>query len=162
MDEPLRLCLLAGLFGLAVAAAYLDLARGVIADACTYPALAAGLVGGYALAGEAGLSAHLQGLVLALLLFLPPFLLGLVGGGDVKAAAAVGGLGGPHLGLVALILASFAAAGLALAILAWRGRASARSRVPFGLALAVGIFWSYGWCFLQQGAPLELMERGVL
>jgi len=74
---------------------YTDLRRGRIYNAVLGPAIVAGL--GYHLytGGVAGLWFGFKGLIVGLILLLIPFMLGGVGGGDVKFLAAVGALGGP-------------------------------------------------------------------
>ena len=143
-----------------VAAAVLDVWRGRIPNALTYPAVGVALAG-HALGG--GLTDSLIGLAAGFVPMLVLWLTGGIGGGDAKLLAAVGALAGWRFS-VATMLYGFIAAGLmAVGILVRRRivrqtvRRMARSvalamvpgpkadpatpqspKVPFGLALCLG------------------------
>src|SRR5262245_7761034 len=61
-----------------------------------------GVVLNVAFFGTSGLLTSVAGLLVVMLLLVPPFALGGIGGGDVKMMAAVGALLGPRAGLIAL------------------------------------------------------------
>lgn len=159
-----HLCLLS----LAVVCIYTDLRRGRIYNAVVGPAIVAGL--GYHLytGGAAGLWFGLKGLILGLLLLVIPFMLGGVGGGDVKFLAAVGALGGPAFAWKVFLYGALIGGVLALGTLAYRrelrgvlqklGRmlyarilrlppaetlgtleGAGGSRLPYGVALGLGV-----------------------
>lgn len=99
-----------------------DLRRGLIPNWLTLPAMAAGLALGGFVGGWAGLGWAAVGLLAGGLVFLPAFVLGGAGGGDVKLLAAVGALGGPVFGLKAAAYACLAGGAWALARLARAGK----------------------------------------
>ena len=80
-----------------------------------------GLVAGFglnaALGGWSGLAAAGLGFGLALLIYVPLFILRAMGGGDVKLMAAIGCLAGPHNWFTIFILASIAGAVYAVFLL---------------------------------------------
>jgi len=88
-----------------------------------------GLVSGFALngmlAGLTGLGSSLLGFGLALLIYVPLFMLRAMGGGDVKLMAALGSLCGPHNWLILFVFASLV--GGISAIVVILGRRAARS-----------------------------------
>ena len=89
---------------------------------------ASGVVAGLAiqagLGGWAGLRSAAFGLGLALLVYLPLFLLRAMGGGDVKLMAAVGAFLGPKNWIVAFLLISIAGGLIALLLALIKGRLS--------------------------------------
>src|SRR5205814_1149319 len=91
--------------GLASVGALNDIRSGRIPNWLTYTSLAAALVVRGAIAGWPGLWSGLQGVALAGGLFLLLFLLGGMGGGDVKLMAAVAGWAGTAQ-VAALLIAS--------------------------------------------------------
>lgn len=80
-----------------------------------------GLVAGFCLntvfGGWSGLTASALGFGLALLIYVPLFILRAMGGGDVKLMAAVGCMAGPHNWFTIFVLASMAGAVYAVALL---------------------------------------------
>jgi prepilin peptidase CpaA len=109
------------LLGLAGAAGAWDLARGRIPNGVTYAGALAGLVAAGVESGVPGVARSALGLGAGLAGGLPLFLVGGMGGGDVKLLAAVGALAGP-LGLLHVALAALlVGAGAAVVWLAWRG-----------------------------------------
>ncbi|MDN5363628.1 MAG: prepilin peptidase CpaA [Eubacteriales bacterium] len=72
--------------------------------------------------GGAGLVASGKGLVLGLFLLLPFFLLGGIGGGDVKFLAVIGALRGPEFVFRTFLIAAVAGAVLSLGLAFFRGR----------------------------------------
>ncbi|MCA1988463.1 MAG: A24 family peptidase [Desulfarculus sp.] len=76
-----------------------DLWRGLIYNWVSLPAALLGLGLGWWAGGPWGLLLAGAGLVVGGAIFLPPYLLGAMGGGDVKLMAAVGSLAGPVFAL---------------------------------------------------------------
>ena len=140
----------------------------------------AGLGAALVLRGALGVSALVEGVEgagLALLLSLPPFTLGMLGGGDVKLLVAVGGFMGPVRLIGAFLMIALVGGALALLeglrrralgevvsrsfamvkYLAWFGRFGYRPTlesqgamtVPYGLAIGVG---SLVWWFAAGGS----------
>lgn len=93
MYDELRIGLTAALLLISV---YTDHRSGKILNKVTFPALAIGLVLSLLFGGPGGLLKSLLGMGLALLLFIIPFVLGMVGAGDIKLMMAVGALNGAY------------------------------------------------------------------
>ena len=89
------------LLGYVTTVAVIDGLRHRIPNALTVPAAAVGLVLGLTVHGVTGMIAAGEGLLVGLFLFLPLYLLGGFGAGDVKALAAAGSFLGPHGTLIA-------------------------------------------------------------
>jgi prepilin peptidase CpaA len=155
-----------------VAAAVFDLRRGTVYNWLTYPAILAGLVLG-ALQGAAagdmatGLIDHVVGFGFGFGILLVAYLLGGMGGGDVKLMGAVGALVGWPAALHAVFYSFLVGAALGLILMVWRGRVRVVLRrfwmairilplptatldeatgtpaihVPFGFAVCVGTLW---------------------
>lgn len=83
--------------------------------------LAAGLAGNLYLSGFNGLKQAALGCGLALLLYLPLFLLRAMGGGDVKLMAALGSIIGPNAWLIVFILTALLGGIAAIGLLLYRG-----------------------------------------
>jgi len=119
-----------------------------------------GLVLGAALnaraAGLAGVGSSLAGGSLGLALFLPIFLLGGMGGGDVKLMAALGSMVGP-MGIVRIALAAALAGGL-LALMAawWSGRLLSTLN---GIAALLWLWWCAG---IRPSPDLKLGNPSAL
>lgn len=107
LGSDAALLALAGLAGVA------DLRSGSIANTITYGGVISGLFLGAVQFGVAGIGAAALGVAAALAVGVPLFLLGGMGGGDVKLYAAVGALAGPRglleVALASLVIGSFAA-----------------------------------------------------
>jgi prepilin peptidase CpaA len=156
---------------LLVVSAYTDVAQGKIWNRLTYPAMLLGgalqfASGGWAGAGLTGGDGHgyaamlpAQGescLVNALLgwglgtgLFFLFYLMGGMGGGDVKLMGAVGALGGWGFCLWALVYTSLVGAFLAAGVVLWRGRSwkgireGMKGTIPYGVAISAGTMWAW-------------------
>ena len=133
-----------------------DLRARRISNRLTYPAAALGLAVHAATGGWGGLSASALGLLLGLAIFLVPFLLGGMGGGDVKLLAAIGALQGPQFVLLTAVYAGLAGGILAVGYLLYqRGLAGTvayatggriggarpgapKAAIPYGPAIAAG------------------------
>jgi len=155
-----------------IAAAVFDLRRGAVYNWLTYPAILAGLVLG-AVQGAAsgdtvgGLMDHVVGFGFGFGVLLVAYLVGGMGGGDVKLMGAVGALVGWPAALHAVFYSFLVGAALGLVLVVWRGRVrillrrlwmairilplptatldeaagTPTLRVPFGFAVCVGTLW---------------------
>ena len=112
-----------------------DLRRRRIPNWLTGAGATAGLVCGAAKSGWAGLGMAASGAIAGFLLFLIFYLLGGMGGGDVKLLSAFGALLGPSGTIVAGLLAAAAGALLATAILLLKPGIRA---IPYAPAIVVG------------------------
>lgn len=89
------------LLGYLMTVAVIDSRRRRIPNVLTVSAAVVGLCLGVSTHGTAGMAAAGEGLLVGLVLFLPLYLLGGLGAGDVKALAAAGAFLGPHGALIA-------------------------------------------------------------
>src|SRR3954467_10040203 len=105
---------------LSVAAAIFDIRSRTIPNWLVVAGLVSGFVLNAMLAGLAGLGDSLLGFGLALLIYVPLFVLRAMGGGDVKLMAALGSLSGPHNWLVLFVFASLAGGIFAIMVVLWR------------------------------------------
>jgi prepilin peptidase CpaA len=158
--------------GLAVfltAAVIEDLVRRRISNVLTFGAMLLALGLQFIANGPDGVLNGLGGLAVGLAVFLPFFLLGGMGAGDVKAMAAAGAFLTPWSSLLAAGLSLVAGAVLGLVLLAWRGGltdtfrvwslrlvvadrsarpdmpATAAMRFPYALAIAAGTLGAVVW-----------------
>lgn len=90
-----------------------------------------GLACGATAGGGPGLVVSIAGALACLILLLPAFALGGVGGGDVKMMAGVGALLGPRLGLLALAVGLIVGGIVMLAHLARIGRLTEKLRATW-------------------------------
>lgn len=88
----------------------------------TLPSVVAGLVLWYCIGGVEGLKLSAGGLTVGFIVFLIPFALGGMGGGDVKLMAAVGALIGWPLVIWAILLSCIVALFGTIAKAIWKGR----------------------------------------
>ena len=156
-----------------VVASVTELRRGKIYNWLTYPAILAGLafgaVRGAVEAGSAwdGCVNHALGFALAFGVLFLAYLLGGMGGGDVKLMGAVGAFLGWPAALYATFYSFLVGAALGLVLMVWRGQTRSVVRrlgvairllpvpgvrpdeaippgslqVPFGLAACIGSVW---------------------
>jgi prepilin peptidase CpaA len=159
-----------------IAAAVCDLRRGKIYNALTYPAiligLAFGALGGWAAArgwsgAWDGLANHLGGFGFGFGVLFVAYILGGMGGGDVKLTGAVGAFLGWPGALYALFYSFILGAAIGVILVVGRGRTrlflrrmgaalrllpmpgvtiqeaipQTAAQVPFGLAVCLGTFW---------------------
>ena len=152
----------------ALAAAATDIRERRIPNLLTLPGIALGIVLNGVLGGTGGLLWSVSGLLVGGLTFLPFFLRGGLGGGDVKLMAAVGAIAGPAfafesalfgavLGGVGACAALLLARRLKTSVL-WVGLALSGVRVE---ALAPKVFMPYG-AFLAAGVVVRAMTGPIL
>lgn len=146
-----------------LSAAVTDLKWNRIYNLQTYPAMACGLVLGFAAAGAHGALMSFLGLVVGVALLFVFYLLGGVGAGDVKLLGAIGALKGASFVLWTMFYTGLVGGAMALAIIIWRGtvRQTLRNLIffichpiraqnehddqnrqclPYGLAISIGCF----------------------
>ena len=132
-----------------------DLARRTISNLWPVAALAGGIACQMLASGWSGLGAALLGAVAGFLVFLVFYLLGGMGGGDVKLMAGFGALLGTGRLLQAALFTAAVGGVLALAAVAWHtlrhrrkeGAAPAVS-IPYAPAIAAGV-----WLALLAARP---------
>lgn len=111
--------------------------------------LLAGVAAQAALHGLPGMGLALAGAGVGLAAFLPMYLGGAMGAGDVKLMAALGALLGPQTAVYAVLLALVAGSALALATVGWRRwiaqeapspekPGTAAGRIPYAGAIVTG------------------------
>jgi prepilin peptidase CpaA len=164
--------MLVGLGIFLTAAVIEDFARQRISNVLTVSAALLALVLHFAANGSEGLLNGLGGLAVGLGIFLPFFLMGGMGAGDVKTMAAAGAFLAPWPSLLAAGLSLIAGAVLGLAVCAWRGGllatlksygqsllflsstrrwlrpslpTAAAQRFPYALAIALGTLGAVAW-----------------
>ena len=107
---------------LAAIACASDLRARRIPNSVVLLGFALGLTGNLLIAGPVGIGSSLAGGVVGLVLFLPFFVLGGMGGGDVKLMGALGSIVGPW-SILQLALAAAGVGGCcALIVAVWSGR----------------------------------------
>jgi len=130
---------------LAIASIY-DLRERRIPNRLTYPAMLAALTWHAALGGPQGLLFAVYGLGVGLGVMILPFLMGVMGAGDVKLMAAAGAFLGPAEALTAFIFTSLAGGVYALVVLSLHmtifKRVASSIKASMGL-LAVTGRWIY-------------------
>jgi prepilin peptidase CpaA len=135
------------------AACATDLHSRRIPNWLTFGAAAAAIATHYAIAGQSGAQYAASGWVIGLFVFLPLFLLGGMGAGDVKLLAALGAWLGPKDALMLAGYASIAGGVIGLAIAIRHGylkKALANVR-------ELARFW---WTFGLRPMPGLTLERG--
>ena len=129
----------------------------------TYPAMAFGLVLGFAAAGTHGALMSFLGLLVGVSLLFVFYLLGGVGAGDVKLLGAIGALKGFSFVLWTMFYTGLVGGAMALAVIIWRGSVrqtlnnlfsfachpvrfqreqdpQKHQCLPYGLAISIGCF----------------------
>ena len=151
----------AAIVALAVVASITDIRTRRVPDWLTLPPIAVGLVAFAWRLHWAGVGLWAGGVGGMALLLAVPWLLGGLGGGDLKMMLALGALGGPLFGVQALAmgvvvgLQMFAVCGVIGAVRAW-GEAG-RTGVPTRLRAAVVA----GWRTLHDAPPPFAVALGV-
>lgn len=156
------------LWALLVVSAVTDLMRGMVYNWVTLPAAALGILLAVIMYGVPGLLSAGLGLLVGGAVFLAPFLLGALGGGDVKLLAAIGSLTGPVLAIKTALYSCLLGGAVALVMLAATGkllgvlgdtarffaalvvpgqspaapRKTGLPHIPFALCIAGGVVWA--------------------
>ncbi len=143
-----------------VALALIDLEHQILPDVMTLPSLAGGLAfsfaGGLATPLESLLGAVVGAAIPALIIVVYKRIRGIegMGWGDVKYLGAIGAVVGVQGMLMVLILGAVSGALVGLALVA-AGRGTARTALPFGTFLGMGVLvWLYGPSWLWSWAML--------
>jgi prepilin peptidase CpaA len=121
----------------AVLAAFLDLKTRKIPNWLTLTMAATGLVGGFLISGWPGVLSGAQGWLVGIGVFLIPFILGGMGGGDVKLMGAIGALKGVEFVLQTALLGALWGGLLALLVICVKKRPGILKRFGIGLKLFV-------------------------
>jgi prepilin peptidase CpaA len=119
--ELMPLVLAGILIVILVVATFADLRTRRIPNWLTFGAVLVGIAMQFFLAGFAGAGIALAGFFVGLACFLPSYLFGALGAGDVKLMAAAGCFLGPIPAVVAALASVIAGGLLALVRIAWRG-----------------------------------------
>ena len=114
--------MLPALVGLCLAASFTDIKTGTIPNALNGTALALGLILSGALGGTAVLVQSLAGALLGLAILIVPFLLHMVGAGDVKFLAAAGAIVGWRILLPSFLVGAALGAAAGIMLMAASGR----------------------------------------
>lgn len=133
-----------------------DLARRTISNLWPVAALAGGIACQMTASGWRGLGTALLGAVAGFLVFLVFYLLGGMGGGDVKLMAGFGALLGTGRLLQAALFTAVVGGLLAVIVLGvhtlrrkrWAGKADAAISIPYAPAIATGV-----WLALLAARP---------
>jgi len=123
------------LFAAGTVAAVIDLKSRKIPNWLTFSVAAAGLAGSFYLFGWDGALASAKGWLAGMAVFLLPFLLGGMGGGDVKMMGAVGALKGTVFVLEVALLVALYGGLMALALIIWKKRTATLKRFGSGFKL---------------------------
>ncbi len=170
-----------------VISAITDIRNGKVYNVVTVPAMVVGLTGHAVTGGwlgeggmQLGLAGSLTGLVVGFGPMLAIFLIGGIGGGDVKLSAAIGALGGWRFAVQAMFFGLVAAVVMAVIVMLTRrifGRTMLRiwrfvvlafsgarpadptgaesPTIPFGLALCVGSAGAMAHSIIQGAEALK-------
>lgn len=146
----------ASLLAFVATAAMLDLRTRRIPNWLNAAAVAAAVIISVFESGGRGLTASGAGLATGALIFLPFYLAGGFGAGDVKAMSAIGAFLGPRGALVTaawILVVGGLCAAVVLVARRWRRSsrdtgppaAGGREPFPYGVAIALGTALSLGW-----------------
>lgn len=150
------------LFIILVIACYTDLDRKKVYNWNTLPGMLLGFVLHAAIDGKAGFFSSLLGCGLGLGLFGIVYLMGGMGGGDVKLAGAIGALGGISLAWWCIFYSAIVGGAIAVVTLVWQGKlkqglltvgrsmlklkspeaspTESYGEIPYGVAMVIGTF----------------------
>jgi prepilin peptidase CpaA len=132
------------LFVILAIATVTDLRERRIPNRLTYPAMLLAIAWHAALSGPPGMLHSVSGLGVGLGAMLAPYLMGVMGAGDVKLMAAVGAFLGPAGALAAFVCATLAGGVYALGVLVFHTaalrRVAAAMRDSVGLLAVTGRF----------------------
>lgn len=123
-------------------AVYTDIRYRKIHNALTFPAVLYGLAISFFYGPEV-FTASLKGFGLGLVCLLPFFLLGGIGGGDVKLLAAIGAVGGYPFILRAIVYMAFLGGVMAFLALVWKKSARESIGDLSGLVMTLAIFFKH-------------------
>jgi len=172
------------LFGVLVVACYTDLAVKKVYNWLTLPGMLLGLTLHAGFQGLPGLTDSLLGCGLAWIVFGTAYMVGGMGGGDVKLAGAIGALGGVSLAFWSIIYSGLVGGMMALVLLVWQGKlkqggAAAvqgllrlqspkpeeidlKGEVPYGVAMVIGTFLAIARSYLAEDMARWFMDRSAL
>lgn len=137
-----------------VVAAWFDLKHRCIPNRLTLPAIAVGLVLAVILEGMAGLKWSGIGFAFGFGVFLLPWLMGGMGGGDVKLMAALGALLGWPMVLWVALLSCVVAILICIVKAIWQGKLLAALISTWRIAV-------YGFMGLMIRRPMEEIGEGT-
>jgi len=123
------------LFTAGAVAASIDLKSRKIPNWLTFSATAAGLAGSFYFWGWEGALTSAKGWLAGMAIFLLPFLLGGIGGGDVKMMGAIGALKGTFFVLETALMTAVYGGMMALILIIWKKRIAILKRFGAGLKL---------------------------
>jgi len=146
---------------------YTDAARQRIYNVVTLPAIAVGLLLNLALAGLTGLKMSVLGAAVGFCALFLLFILGAMGGGDVKLMAAVGAIKAYPFVVSSLVYSFLVGGFIGIAVLIWKQKfwrttygllrwsigkvlpfpsqpldPKTMEKVPFGVAIVIGTIWA--------------------
>lgn len=163
------------------AAAVIDVERGKIPNWLTYPSWVFGLTFAALTAGWIGLGWSFAASVIGFAPFLVLYLMGGMGGGDVKLMAAIGAVKGFPFIVNAMVTAVLVGGLIGVLLVVWEGKLGAagryvgatllrvvrpalprpeletRQRVPFGVAICLGAFVSLVAQWQGYSSPARLV-----
>lgn len=119
---------------------YFDLTKKKIPNSITFPAMLLGLVINSVFFGIEGFKFSLVGFLVGLGVFLIPFILGGMGGGDVKLMAAIGALKGWEFVLYNTIYAGLAGGIIVIIFLIYKKKLWITLKKAFGMILRPILF----------------------
>lgn len=132
-----------------LSSAVVDMRSFRIPNLITYPSMLLFLALGLLWNGSSGLLHSFTGLLLAGGCMLPPFLLGVMGAGDVKLVAVTGAALGPDAVLTVLLFTSLAGGLQAVVTVAihtlMAPSGASKPKVCYGVAIAVGSLCTLAW-----------------
>lgn len=143
-----------------IAAAVWDLRERIIPNrlnlAIALTAPLAWIVGGLELWPDIALQIALAALLFGA--FVALFMIGGIGGGDVKLVGALALWIPPSLLLPTMILMSIAGGGVAVGVIVWRAirRGQASAEVPYGVAISLAGLWALHQQYLNHFPPNAL------
>lgn len=141
------------LLAFCVTAVYFDLRFGRIPNIINGLGFGAGVIISWALLGLRGLCGSLCGAALGLAIMIPPFLLHMVGGGDVKFLSAAGSIVGFQVLWPAFLTGAALGGAVGLFLLAARDKSLPRLRCRLVLLRA--------GCWCRQSPALGLAKPGL-
>ena len=156
------------LIGVLTVAAVTDLKYHRIHNILTLPAVLLGFFANFLLYGLPGISKSALGFAVGFGLFFLIYLMGGMGGGDVKLIGAIGAIKGFPFVLWAICYSAFVGGMIAIAIMIWRGilwqtvkslfrflytcivpwykvefpDKNRSVKIPYGFAISLGTFWA--------------------